>query len=100
MPNWPPSQGRRAVTFELQAEHVAHFDKQASYLGCSRAAYVRQLARRDMELHGQSAAPSILLELTPEALDHIQTQAAATDCLSTEYVAKLIASDIARLQAA
>lgn len=100
MPNWPPAQGRRAVTFELQAEHVAHFDRQASYLGCSRAAYIRQLARRDMELHGQSAAPSILLELTPEALSHIQAQAASADCLSTEYVAQLIASDIARLQAA
>lgn len=100
MPNWPPAQGRRAVTFELQAEHVAHLDKQAAYEGCSRAAYVRKLARRDMELHGQSAAPSILLELTPEALDHIQTQAAAADCLTAEYVAQLIASDIARLQAA
>jgi predicted DNA-binding protein len=49
MPDWPPSQGRRALTFELAAEHVDHLDAQASYLGCSRAAYLRQLIRRDIE---------------------------------------------------
>jgi hypothetical protein len=56
MPTWPLPPGRRTVTLELPAEHVQHLDDQASYIGCSRAAYLRQLIRRDMDRQGPAIA--------------------------------------------
>lgn len=52
MPTWPTPDGRRTITLELPVEHVSHLDAQAGYEGCSRAAYVRQLIRRDIERQG------------------------------------------------
>lgn len=52
MPTWPIPEGRRSITLELPTEHVAHLDTQAEYEGCSRAAYLRQLIRRDIERQG------------------------------------------------
>jgi hypothetical protein len=52
MPSWPTPDGKTTITLELPLEHVSHLDAQASYEGCSRAAYVRQLIRRDMERQG------------------------------------------------
>ncbi len=55
MPTWPTSDGRRAITLEVPASHVEHLDQQASYEGCSRAAYIRQLIRRDIERQGPAS---------------------------------------------
>ncbi len=55
MPSWPTSDGRRAITLEVPASHVEHLDQQASYEGCSRAAYIRQLIRRDIERQGSAS---------------------------------------------
>ena len=52
MPGWPSREGRTAITLELKTELVNHLDAQASYLGCSRAAYIRGLVIRDMERQG------------------------------------------------
>jgi hypothetical protein len=52
MPGWPSREGRTAITLELKTELVEHLDAQASYLGCSRAAYIRGLVIRDMERQG------------------------------------------------
>jgi predicted DNA-binding protein len=56
MPSWPIPPGRRCITIELPAEHVQHLDDQARYLGCTRAAYLRQLIVRDLER--QAPAPA------------------------------------------
>lgn len=55
MPTWPTPSGRRTVTIELPEGHVAFLDSQAKYQGCSRAAYIRQLIRRDIELQSATA---------------------------------------------
>lgn len=52
VPDWPSRPGRRTITLELDTEHVQHLDTQASYEGCSRAAYVRRLIVRDVERQG------------------------------------------------
>ena len=52
MPGWPIPEGRRCITIELDVKHVEHLDRQADYLGCSRAAYLRQLIVRDVERQG------------------------------------------------
>jgi hypothetical protein len=56
MPGWPIPEGRRCITIELAVEHVQHLDHQADYLGCSRAAYLRQLIVRDVERQGPAVA--------------------------------------------
>jgi hypothetical protein len=56
MPDWPLPDSRRSVTLELPTEFVAHLDEQAQYVGCSRAAYLRQLIRRDMDRQGPALA--------------------------------------------
>ena len=56
MPTWPVPDGRKTITIELPTQHVDHLDTQASYEGCSRAAYLRQLIRRDMERQGPATA--------------------------------------------
>ena len=48
MPAWPPSEGNRCITIELDSKIVMHLDEQASYLGCSRAFYIRKLFLKDM----------------------------------------------------
>jgi len=58
MPTWPTPEGRRTITLELPVKHVEHLDTQASYEGCSRAAYVRQLIRRDIERQGPARRPA------------------------------------------
>ena len=52
MPGWPIPEGRKCITIELDERHVAHLDAESRYLGCSRAAYLRQLIVRDMERQG------------------------------------------------
>jgi predicted transcriptional regulator len=52
MPTWPTPEGRRSITLELSSDLVDHLDAQADYLGCSRAAYIRQLIVRDTERQG------------------------------------------------
>lgn len=52
VPDWPSRPGRRTITLELDADHVQHLDAQASYEGCSRAAYLRRLIVRDVERQG------------------------------------------------
>jgi hypothetical protein len=56
MPTWPLPPRRRTVTLELPVEHVQHLDEQAQYIGCSRAAYLRRLIRRDMDRQGPAIA--------------------------------------------
>ena len=56
MPDWPIAKGRRCITVEMDARHVAHLDHQAEYQGCSRAAYLRGLIVRDMERQGPAPA--------------------------------------------
>lgn len=58
MPSWPLPEGRRTITIDLPAPHVEHLDAQAHYEGCSRAAYIRQLIRRDIERQGPTRAPA------------------------------------------
>lgn len=58
MPTWPVPEGKRTITVELPDGHVDHLDAQATYQGCSRAAYVRQLIRRDMERQGPAPVPA------------------------------------------
>lgn len=55
MPTWPVPEGRKTITVELPADHVDHLDRQAVYEGCSRAAYIRQLVRRDIERQGPAS---------------------------------------------
>lgn len=52
MPTWPTPDGQRAITVEMPSSHVDHLDQQADYEGMSRAAYIRQLIRRDIERQG------------------------------------------------
>jgi hypothetical protein len=52
MPGWPIPEGRKCITIELDTKHVEHLDREATYLGCSRAAYLRQLIVRDVERQG------------------------------------------------
>ena len=52
MPTWPVPDGRRCITVELQIPLVNHLDARASYLGCSRAAYIRQLILNDIRRQG------------------------------------------------
>jgi hypothetical protein len=52
MPGWPIPEGRKCITIELDVKHVEHLDHEAAYLGCSRAAYLRQLIVRDVERQG------------------------------------------------
>lgn len=56
MPGWPCIEGKRCVTIELPTQHVEHLDAQATYNGCSRAAYLRQLIVRDIERQGPGPA--------------------------------------------
>ena len=56
MPGWPIPEGRKCVTIELDVKHVEHLDAQATYYGCSRAAYIRQLIVRDVERQGPAPA--------------------------------------------
>ncbi len=62
MPGWPVADGRKCITIELAIEHIQHLDDQARYLGCSRAAYLRQLIVRDQERQGPARATA-----TPKA---------------------------------
>ena len=55
VPTWPTPAGRRTITIELPEGHVAYLDSQAKYQGCSRAAYIRQLIRRDIERQSATA---------------------------------------------
>jgi hypothetical protein len=56
MPAWPAREGQKTMTIELRADLVEHLDAQAEYLGCSRAAYLRQLVVKDMERQGPAVA--------------------------------------------
>jgi predicted transcriptional regulator len=56
MPTWPTPQGRTTITIEVPTELLGRVDAQAQYLGCSRAAYVRQLMVRDLERQGRTTA--------------------------------------------
>ncbi len=49
MPTYPTPEGRRCISIELPIELLQHVDSRATYLGCSRAAYLRQLIVRDQE---------------------------------------------------
>lgn len=49
MPTWPTPEGRKTITLEVPNELLDRIDVQAKYLGCSRAAYLRQLMVRDIE---------------------------------------------------
>lgn len=52
MPGWPTPEGKRCITLELDSKIVEHLDAQATYLGCSRAFYVRQIFLKDMKRQG------------------------------------------------
>ena len=58
MPPWPVRPGRKCITVELPVEQVEHLDREADYLGCTRAAYLRQLILRDMGRLAPGKAPS------------------------------------------
>jgi hypothetical protein len=57
MPTWPTPQGRKTITIEFSEQHVQHLDEQANYLGCSRAAYLRQLVVKDIARQAPAAEP-------------------------------------------
>jgi predicted transcriptional regulator len=52
MPTWPTPEGRKTITIEMQSDLLDRIDRQAQYLGCSRAAYIRQTMVRDLERQG------------------------------------------------
>jgi predicted DNA binding CopG/RHH family protein len=52
MPTHPSPEGRRSITLELPTHLVDHVDQQRSFIGMSRAAYIRQLIARDTERQG------------------------------------------------
>ena len=52
MPGWHTPEGKRCITLELDSKIVEHLDAQATYLGCSRAFYVRQIFLKDMKRQG------------------------------------------------
>lgn len=56
MPTWPTPEGRKTITLEVPLDLLEHVDARAQYLGCSRAAYIRQLVVLDIERQGASAA--------------------------------------------
>ena len=49
MPGWPVPEGIRCLTFTVPDDLGAHLDARSEYLGCSRAAYLRQLIVLDRE---------------------------------------------------
>jgi metal-responsive CopG/Arc/MetJ family transcriptional regulator len=49
MPGWPLPPGQRCITISIPDDLVAHLDARSEYLGCSRAAYLRQLIVLDRE---------------------------------------------------
>lgn len=49
MSPFEPSDGKTVITVELRINLVKHLDDRASYLDCSRAAYLRRLVIEDME---------------------------------------------------
>jgi hypothetical protein len=56
MPRYPSPAGLTAISLELRTELVDHLDRQAEYLGMSRAAYLRQLIVKDSEREGPAPA--------------------------------------------
>jgi hypothetical protein len=56
MPDWPINDGCRCITVELRIPLVEHLDARAAYLGCSRAAYIRQLILNDIKRQGPGRA--------------------------------------------
>jgi hypothetical protein len=56
MPTWPTPEGRKTITLEVPVDLLEHVDARAQYLGCSRAAYLRQLMVFDIERQSESAA--------------------------------------------
>jgi hypothetical protein len=54
MPSWPAKEGQTAMTLQLRTDLVEHLDRQARYLGQSRAAYLRGLIIKDMYRQGPS----------------------------------------------
>jgi hypothetical protein len=53
---WEAREGHKMITTELRTDLVEHLDIQAKYVGCSRAAYLRQLVVKDMERQGPAVA--------------------------------------------
>jgi hypothetical protein len=49
MSPYEASEGKTVITIELRINLVKHLDDRASYLDCSRAAYLRRLVIEDME---------------------------------------------------
>jgi hypothetical protein len=49
MSPYKASEGKTVITLELRINLVQHLDARASYLDCSRAAYLRGLVIEDME---------------------------------------------------
>ena len=49
MSPYKASEGKTVITLELRINLVKHLDDRASYLDCSRAAYLRRLVIEDME---------------------------------------------------
>ena len=49
MSPYKASEGKTVITLELRINLVKHLDARASYLDCSRAAYLRRLVIEDME---------------------------------------------------
>ena len=56
MPDWPIPDGCRCITAQLRIPLVEHLDARADYLGCSRAAYLRQLILDDIKRQGRGRA--------------------------------------------
>jgi hypothetical protein len=56
MPGWPTPEDHRCITVELRIPLVEHLDARAGYLGCSRAAYIRQLILNDIKRQGPGSA--------------------------------------------
>jgi hypothetical protein len=49
MSPYEASEGKTVITIELRLNLVKHLDDRASYLDCSRAAYLRRIVIEDME---------------------------------------------------
>jgi hypothetical protein len=59
MSPYEASEGKTVITLELRINLVQHLDARASYLDCSRAAYLRRLVIDDMEKTACTPATSV-----------------------------------------
>ena len=104
MPTWPPAPGRRTLTLDLDPQHIQHLDSEAAYLGCSRAAYLRQLVIKHRDCCSPVGTPRpagtqkrvCAFELPESLIAYLDTLAASHSCSRAAVIRCIIAIDIRR----